>query len=118
MISLVQQGSSYRAVVFDEFTLQDFREFEACVVETAKQGKSVSILVDLRNMLGYTLDMALEELKFTREHGCDITRIAVVTTDQWVTWSTWLSRMISEAEIQVFENIEDAEIWVSAITLA
>lgn len=114
MISLVKEGNNCRAVVFDEFTLQDFREFEDFVVQTAKHGNAVSILVDLRNMVGYTLDMALEELKFTREHGRDIARIAVVTSDQWLTWSTWLTRMISEAEIQVFEEIEDAEQWVSS----
>lgn len=114
MISLVKEGNNCHAVVFDEFTLQDFREFEDFVVQTAKQGKAVSILVDLRNMIGYTLDMALEELRFTREHGRDIARIAVVTTDQWVTWSAWLSRMVSEAEMQVFDDIEEATVWVSA----
>lgn len=113
MISLAQEKGYYHAVVFNEFTLQDFREFEQCVIQASQTKEGVCLLVDLRNMMGYTLDMALEELRFSREHGREIARIAVVSSDQWVAWSAWLSRMITEAEIQVFDDMDEAVTWVS-----
>lgn len=116
MISLAQENNFYHAVVFNDFTLQDFREFEQCVVRTAKCEGPVNLLVDLRDMLGCTLDMALEEIRFSREHRQEIARIAVISTDQWVAWSAWLSRVMTEADIQVFENMDEAVAWISQPT--
>lgn len=113
MISLSHEDGYYHAVVFNEFTLQDFHEFEQCVAYAAKFEGPARILVDLRNMSGYTLDMAFEDVNFTKEHGRDIERIAVLTIDQWVTWSAWLARMLTGADIQVFEEQDDAVYWLS-----
>lgn len=113
MISIVQENGYYHAVVFNEFTLQDFQEFERCVVAGAQAAGPVNVLVDLRGMVGYTLDMALEEIKFSRDHRREIARIAVVTADQWVTWSAWLSRLLTEAELQVFDDVAEAASWLS-----
>ena len=113
MISIVQEKGYYRAVVFNEFTLQDFQEFERCVMAGAQAEGAVNLLVDLRDMAGYTLDMALEEIRFSRDHSREIARIAVVTTDQWVTWSAWLSRLLTEAELQVFDDVDEAASWLS-----
>ncbi|MDR3410622.1 MAG: STAS/SEC14 domain-containing protein [Formivibrio sp.] len=112
MISIVHETGYYHAVVFNEFTLQDFREFEQCVTYAAKFEGPVRMLVDLRDMSGYTLDAALEDVSFSKEHRQDIDRIAVLTSDQWVTWSAWLARMLTDAEIQVFEDKDDAVYWV------
>lgn len=112
MISLAHEKEYYHAVVFNEFTLQDFREFEQCVLYASRFEGPVRILIDLREMAGYTLDMALEEFRFSKEHRQDIERIAIVTDDQWVTWSAWLTRMVTEADIQVFEDIDDATAWM------
>jgi hypothetical protein len=113
MITIAHENSYYRAVVFNEFTLQDFREFEECVISAAKAEGMVNLLVDLREMAGYTLDMALEEIRFSRAHRQEIAKIALVTTDQWVTWSAWLSRLMTEAELQVFEDADEALSWLS-----
>lgn len=112
MITIAHEDGYYRAVVFNEFTLQDFREFEECVLSAAKVDGSVNLLVDLRDMAGYTLDMAMEEIKFSRVHRQEIAKIAVVTADQWVTWSAWLSRFMTEAELQVFEDADEAVVWL------
>ena len=50
------------------------------------------MLLDLRDMHGYTLDMVWEEVRFTREHGRQFHRVAWLTSDQWVAWSAWVSR--------------------------
>ncbi len=86
MISLAHENGYYHAVVFNEFSLQDFREFEQCVTYAAKFEGPVRLLVDLRNMSGYTVDVALEEFIFSKDHRQDMDRIAVLTSDQWVTW--------------------------------
>jgi len=112
MISLAQDKNYYHAVIFNEFTLQDFREFEQHVLYASRFEGPISILLDLREMSGYTIDMALEEVKFSKEHRQDIEKIAIVTTDQWVTWSAWLTRMITDAEILVFEDIDEAQSWI------
>lgn len=113
MISIAQEKNYYHMVIFNDFTLQDFQEFEQSVIYAAKFEGPVNILLDLRGMMGYTLDMALEELKFSREHKQQMARIAVVTADQWVTWSAWLSRLMTDASIEVFADYEDAVAWVS-----
>lgn len=116
MISLAHENGYYHAVVFNEFTLQDFLEFEQCVTYAAKFEGPVRLLVDLRNMSGYTLDVAFEEFNFSKEHSQDMDRIAVLTSDQWVTWSAWLARMLTGAEIQVFDDQDEAVDWVSRPT--
>ncbi|SFN12154.1 SpoIIAA-like [Formivibrio citricus] len=112
MITIAHEDGYYRAVVFNEFTLQDFREFENYVVSAAKVEGPVNLLVDLQDMAGYTLDMAMEEIRFSKGHRQEIGKIAVVTTDQWVTWSAWLSRLMTEAELQVFEDADEAVVWL------
>jgi hypothetical protein len=44
-------------------------------------------------MSGFTVDMALEEIRFARAHAHDFARIAILTRDQWIAWSAWLSQM-------------------------
>ncbi len=45
-------------------------------------------------MLSYSVDVAWEELKFSREHKNDFGRIAILTGDQWVAWSMWVNRSV------------------------
>jgi hypothetical protein len=78
-----------------------------------QQGKA-NLLVDLRDMIGFTLDVAWQEIRFTRQHPSDFEKIAIVTDDQWQTWSAWLSRIFTNADIQVFGEYETALAWVEA----
>ena len=36
---------------------------------------------------------------------------AVVTSDQWITWQAWLSRLFVDADIQVFSDYDEAQAW-------
>jgi hypothetical protein len=65
-------------------------------------------------MLGYTLDVAWEELKFTRSHAREFGRVAVVTDSQWIAWLAWLESLFTDAEIEVFASYDDALAWVRA----
>lgn len=100
------------AAVLGEFTLPDFMELEKATEYTFQfQGKA-NLLMDLRDMLGATIDVAWEEIRFTRQHAQDFGRIAIVASDQWLQWSGWIARIFTEAEVQVFDDYDAAQAWV------
>jgi hypothetical protein len=102
------------AAVLGEFNLADFKEFEEHAQYVLKFKGKAKLLLDLRDMLGFTLDVAWQEIRFTRQHPTDFDKIAVVTDDQWLTWSAWLSRIFTEANVQVFDDYDAALAWISA----
>ena len=113
MISTDHKDNLVAVTVFGEFTLADYREFEELVNYKVQFVGSVDLLFDLREMAGFTLDVAWEEIKFSREHAQDFRRIAILTEDQWITWSAWISQLFVEAEVQVFSSNEDARAWIA-----
>ncbi|MDR2032301.1 MAG: STAS/SEC14 domain-containing protein [Azoarcus sp.] len=112
MISIDNNGSLITAIVFGEFTLADYREFEELADYKIKFDGTVDLLFDLREMAGFTVDLIVEEIRHSRRHAHDFRRIAVLTDDQWVTWSAWVSQFFVDAEIQVFDNEEEARLWL------
>lgn len=113
MIAIEHEDDFINIAVAGEFTLADYKEFEELVRYKIKFRGKVDLLFDLRDMLGFTIDVAWEEIQFSRQHSHDFRRVAVVTTDQWVIWSAWLSRMFVDAEILVFEEYDAAKEWVT-----
>ncbi|MDR2881678.1 MAG: STAS/SEC14 domain-containing protein [Azoarcus sp.] len=114
MISIDHRDDLIAAVVFGEFTLADCREFEELADYMIKTGGSLDVLFDLREMSGFTVDLAVEEIRHTLRHAHDFRRIAILTDDQWVTWSAWVSQFFVDAEIKVFDNEEDARLWLES----
>lgn len=112
MIVTDQQPRLITVTVFGEFTLPDYREFEDLVNYKVKFEGVVNLLFDLRQMAGFTIDVAWEEIKFSRAHPRDFGRIAVLTSDQWVTWSAWLSQIFVDADVRVFDDEEEARSWL------
>jgi hypothetical protein len=113
MISLDSKNNQIAVSVMGQFTLDDYREFEQAVGYGIQFQGKVDLLFDLRDMLSYSLDVAWEELKFSREHKNDFGRIAVLTDDQWMAWSMWLNRAFMSAEIRLFDNLEMAQAWLA-----
>lgn len=114
MITLTQSPHLVNAAVLGEFTLTDFRQFEEQVLSVLQTPGQVNLLLDLRDMISYTVDVAWEEIKFfSRKHPHDFSRIAVVTTDQWRTWQAWLARIFVDADIQVFDDYDSAQDWIT-----
>ena len=114
MITTDHQGRLISIAVFGEFTLADFKEFEDTVRHNVEVERQVSLFVDLRQMADFTLDVAWEEIKFSRAHANDFKRVAVVTDSQWVTWSAWLSQTFVNADVEVFANVDEAKAWLDA----
>ncbi len=100
--------------VYGEFALADYREFEELVNYKVKFEGEVNLLFDLRQMADFTLDMAWEEIRFSRAHSHDFGRIAVLTDSQWVTWSAWLSQIFVDADLRVFSDEAEARDWLQA----
>lgn len=100
--------------VYAEFTLDDFREFEDAVTDELRKYEHVNVLFDLTNMERFSMDMALEELKFNKQHARDYERIAVVTDNQWHAWVGWLAGAFVDAEVQQFDDLDSAGTWLEA----
>jgi hypothetical protein len=100
--------------ILGEFTLADFRELEETICLTVKFEGPVNLLLDFRQMADFTVDVAWREISFTREHARDFAKVAVLTDSQWVTWSAWLSRAFITAEVEVFEDEDEARGWLGA----
>lgn len=115
MITIEQTENLVNVAVMGKFTIADFKAFEEQTLYKLKSPGELDLLFDLRAMVGYTLDVAWEEIKFfRREHNHDFTKIAVVTDNQWITWQAWLSRIFVDADICVFTDYEEAKAWVQA----
>ncbi len=99
--------------VYGEFTLADYREFEELVNYKVRFDGEIDLLIDLRQMAGFTLDVAWEELRFSRQHAHDFRRVAVLTQSQWVAWSAWLNQTVVDADIEVFAEEDEARSWLA-----
>lgn len=116
MIAIEHKAHGVLATVVGEFTLADYKEFEENVLYELKFHGIPNLLIDLSEMKSYTLDVVWEEIRFSRAHASDFGRIAIVTTDQWTTWATWLARLFVDSDVQVFDTDSEAESWVLAQT--
>lgn len=115
MITTDIQPSRISIVVFGEFSIADFKEFEEQVIQRLKIEGPLSLFVDLRQMADFTVDVAWEEIRFSRQHVNDFLRIAVLTDNQWISWSAWLSQAFVAADLRVFADEADARAWLDEL---
>lgn len=113
MIAIQKINNLIIVAVIGEFTLSDYREFEDQVLYQSHFAGTANLLFDWRDMVDYTVDVAWEEIKFMREHGSEFNRVAVVTDNQWQTWSAWVSNLFIDADVRVFSDYEEAKEWAS-----
>lgn len=118
MIAIDQKDRLLSVTVLGEFTLGDFEEFEEVVLEKVSRGETGDLLMDLREMADFTVDMAWEEIKFSRQHASDFRRIAVLTDSQWVTWSAWLEQIFLKSDVHVFGDESEARAWLDQEALS
>jgi hypothetical protein len=114
MITIEESNNLVNIAVMGEFTIADFKQFEEHALHKLSAPGKIDLLFDLRGMLGYTPDVAWEEIKFfSREHNHDFSKIAVVTDNQWLTWQAWLSRLFVDADIRAFSDYKEARDWAN-----
>lgn len=114
MIVTQHQPKRVEVTVYGEFTLADYKEFEAMVGATVGIDGAIDLLFDLRQMADFTIDVAWEDIVFARAHANDFRRIAVLTHSQWVAWSAWLSQIFVRAQMRVFDDEGEARAWLTA----
>lgn len=114
MINIEHRDRLVAVTVFGEFALADYKEFEELVNYKIQFSGPIDLMFDLREMAGFTLDVAWEEIKFSRQHAHDFRRIAVLSDDQWLTWSAWVSQLFVDAEVQVFDDETEARDWLGS----
>lgn len=116
MIAIKTEGKLISVSVIGEFTLSDYKEFEENVLYGLKSG-GIYLLLDLRDMVSYTLDVAWEEIRFAREHRYDFRKIAVVTGDEWMIWMAWLNSAFVDGDVRAFDDPGVAMQWLEIETV-
>src|SRR5580765_7318559 len=112
MITVESEPHRIVAGIFGEFTIADYQEFERAALQALSAENKLDLLFDLSAMTGYTVDVAWDDIKFSRRHARDFDRVAVITTDQWTIWSAWLAQRFVEADLEVFESADEARAWL------
>jgi len=113
MITIQHEGSLTVVGVFARLEIADFRQLEVEIENQLRLLGKIDLLVDLRGMLGYTLDVAFEDLRFTREHAHDVGRIAILSENDAVVWTALLSELFVRAEMRVFDDEALAREWLA-----
>jgi hypothetical protein len=114
MIVVNEKNDLLEMHVYGELTLADYRSFEEAVGRELKSAPKIKLLLDLAQMTGYTLDVAWEEIKFTRAHAHDFQRIASVSDTQLAPGLSWVSAAFSDAEARIFDDSKPAIAWLNA----
>ncbi|WP_373742119.1 STAS/SEC14 domain-containing protein [Neisseria sp.] len=113
MISIREQDYGLNVALFNEFTLEDFRELESASLDIVKKVHRPDMLLDLSMLKDFTIDMAVEQLKFMRKHENDFGRIAVVVDDVWIKLGAQLSSLITRQHPKYFDNAAEAQVWLA-----
>ena len=114
MITIQHEGSLTVVGVFARLEIADFTRLEEEIESQLRLVGRIDLLVDLRGMLGYTLDVAFEDVRFTREHAHDVGRIAILSENSAVVWTALLSELFIRAQIRVFDDETLAREWLGA----
>ncbi|MBV1776094.1 STAS/SEC14 domain-containing protein [Burkholderiaceae bacterium DAT-1] len=112
MIAIETREHCVFASVAGEFTLADFKSFEDNVLHELEFHGTANLLIDLSDMLSYTVDVVWEELQFGRAHAASFGKVAVVCQDTWVSWAVWVSQLFVQADVVLFDNSKEAESWL------
>jgi hypothetical protein len=113
MITIQHEGNLTITGIFARLEIADFRRLEEEIESQLKRMGKIDLLVDLRGMLGYTLDVALEDLRFSREHAHDVGRVAILSEDESMIWTALLSELFVRAQIKVFDDETLAREWLA-----
>ena len=57
-------------------------------------------------------NVALEDVRFAREHAKDVGRIAIISNEDLVAWLALLTSLFIEADVKVFDSEDLARKWL------
>jgi hypothetical protein len=114
MIQITEKSFGLEISVCQDLNIKDFKQIEDAIIQSSKntRNQKISILIDLTNMIDFTLDMALEEIKFMRTHGEKIDKVAIIVDDVWNSVATHIASFLSNVHCNYFDHIEPAWAWL------
>lgn len=113
MITIQHEGKLTVVGIFARLEIADFTRLENEIEGQLKLLGKLDLLVDLRSMLGYTLDVALEDLRFTGTHADAVGRVAILSEDDAVIWTALLSELFVRAQVRIFDDETMARDWLA-----
>ena len=93
---------------------EDYKRFVPLVdAAIAKDGK-VRLLAQFHDFHGWDLHALWDDIKFTRAHGRDIERIAMIGDKKWEEWMAKVCRPFTSASVKYFDvsALPDAWAWL------
>lgn len=112
MISIREQDYGLDVALYNEFTLADFKLFEDALMKRMAEHGKPDVVLDLSELRDFTIDMALEEVRFVRAHEQDFGRIAIIVEDVWIRLAAHIAGMLSDTKAEYFETVEEAQGWL------
>lgn len=113
MISIHKQDYGLHVVLHDDFTLKDFQKLEEALLKTGEQTHLPNLLLDLSELKDFTVDMALEHLRFLRKHAHHFGRTAIVVSDIWIRLGTHLANLLTLYHPKYFHDVNSAQNWLA-----
>lgn len=114
MISIREQSYGLNVALFNEFTLDDFQELEFALLAAKQKIRLPDVLLDMSMLKDFTIDMAVEQVKFLNEHEDDFGRVAIVTDDMWIKLGARLSSLLTNQHPKYFTDVAEAQAWLLA----
>ncbi len=114
MISIREQHYGLNVALYNEFSLEDFQEFEQAVLDCLHKVHRPDILLDLSMLKDFTVDMAMEQLRFMNSHESDFGRIAIVVDDLWIRLAAHISSLLTRQHPKYFDDAAAAQSWLLA----
>ena len=113
MISIREQSYGLNVALYNEFTLDDFRQLEEALLAAKQKVHLPDILLDLSMLKDFTIDMAVEQIKFLNQHET----VAVITDDIWIKPGARLSSLLTNQHPKYFSDAAEAQAWLLASNL-
>ena len=115
MISIRERLYGLDVALFNEFTFEDFKFLEDALLKRAGEIRKPDLLLDLSLLKDFTLDMAVEQLRFVRAHEQDFGRIAIVVDDVWIKLGAHISSLLTSQSPKYFDTTEEAQAWIESV---
>lgn len=113
MITIQKIDCQVIVAIIGELTLTDYQAFETQVLYQSHFDGNANLVLDFRDMLDYTSEIAWQDIKLTHQPGSTFHRVAVITDDEWRTWSNWVANLFVHSQVSTFTEHNSAEAWAS-----
>ena len=114
-ISSVKNNFFIKLKITGTLTHDDY-ELMVPMIENALQDISepkITILIDALEFNGWELHAMWDDLKFGFNHANEFTKIAFVGNKKWEEYAIKISSWFMIGDLEYFENMNDAIIWVN-----